>query len=264
MSASDDRLDPDLIRTNLRTRRIARTVLVYDRTSSTNDVAAEYARNPDNDGLAVFAEEQTAGRGRTGAKWHSRHGDSLMFSILLIDSDIKAELLSLTWGVALAEALGRVGTHEAKIKWPNDIILNDRKVGGILLESRRSGTSTTHIIGTGINCHQGRDAFPIDLRDAATSLDLVSGTRCDRITVARRVLASLDQWLRKAARSKKHVINAWGRLSTQLHQRVTLSYNARRFTGHCIGVDPENGLILQLDRGGVRMFDAAHTHIVKI
>ena len=88
-------------------------------------------------------------------------------------------------------------------------------------------------------------------------------TRCDRITLARRLLASIDHWLGEARRSKTHVIDAWSLLSTQLHQRVTVSYNARSFTGHCIGADPEKGLILQLDRGGVRMFDAAHTTVVK-
>jgi biotin-(acetyl-CoA carboxylase) ligase len=81
--------------------------------------------------------------------------------------------------------------------------------------------------------------------------------------VAKRVLTSLDHWLRVAGRSRKQVIETWSRLSTQLGQRVTLSYNRRRFTGNCIGVDPEKGLILQLDRGGIRIFDAAHTSVVK-
>jgi biotin-(acetyl-CoA carboxylase) ligase len=83
------------------------------------------------------------------------------------------------------------------------------------------------------------------------------------VTVAKRVLTSLDHWLQVAEQNSPQVIDTWSRLSTQLGQRVALSYNKRRFTGNCIGVDPEKGLILQLDRGGVRMFDAAHTHIVK-
>ena len=275
----DDRLDPDRIQVNLRTKRLGRRVLVYDQTSSTNDVAAEYGKNPGNDGLVVFAEEQTAGRGRTGAKWLSRRGDSLLFSILLIDSGIGGELLSLACAVALAEAIGRSGTAHARIKWPNDIILDGKKVAGILVEStrvsRRSSlvsrpgdVSTAHqrdtsTIGIGINCHQRPEDFPLDLRATATSLDLAGGTRCHRVTIARRVLTSLDHWLRTAGRNPKQVIETWGRLSTQLGQRITLTYNRRRFTGNCIGVDPEKGLILQLDHGGVRMFDAAHTHIVK-
>jgi BirA family biotin operon repressor/biotin-[acetyl-CoA-carboxylase] ligase len=284
--ASDDRLDPDLIQANLRTKLVGRKVLVYDRTSSTNDVAAEYAKNPDNGGLVVFAEEQTAGRGRTGAKWRSGRRDSLLFSILLMDCDVSGELLALASAVAVAEAIGQVGASHARIKWPNDVMLAGKKAAGILVESTRvsrisplvSRTATgpcaherdaryrtrdTTIIGIGINCHQTADDFPPDLRETATSLDLASGARCDRVTVAKRVLTSLDHWLDAAGRDSKQVVETWSRLSTQLGQRVTLSYNRRRFTGNCIGVDPEKGLILQLDHGGVRMFDAAHTHITK-
>jgi len=261
--SNDDRLDPDRIQTNLCTRRIGKRVLVYDRTSSTNDVAAEYARNPDNDGLVVFAEQQTAGRGRTGAPWYSSHGDSLLFSTVLIDCSVKAELLPLTCAVAVADALGRVGDHQGKIKWPNDVLLDGRKVGGILVEAKQNAAHLTRVIGIGINCHQTAETLPADLRDSATSLDLVAGGRCHRPTLARRVLTSLDHWLIAAERSGREVTDAWSRLSTQLGQRVTLFYDGKRFSGNCVGVDPQNGLILQLDRGGVRMFHAAHTTIAK-
>jgi BirA family biotin operon repressor/biotin-[acetyl-CoA-carboxylase] ligase len=263
MMPFDDRLDPDLIQANLRTRQVGKKVLVYDRTASTNDVAGEYAKNPDNNGLVVFAEEQTAGRGRSGAKWHSRHGDSLLFSIALAACDISGELLSLTCAVAVAEAIGQVGSCQARIKWPNDIVIAGRKIAGILVESRQSIPGRVHIIGIGINCHQAPDDFPPELRETAISLDLASGARCHRATVARRVLTSLDHWLKTAERDSRQVTDTWSRLSTQLGQRITLSCNRKRFAGNCIGVDPEKGLILQLDRGGVRMFDAAHTHIVK-
>ncbi len=271
MATPDDRLDPDLIRAHLRTTRVGKKVLVYEKTASTNDVAAEYAKNPDHAGLVVFAEEQTAGRGRSGAKWHSGSGQSLLFSVLLMDCGISSELLSLTCAVAVAEAIGQTGAHRAGIKWPNDIVLAGKKLAGILVEARaenqksniKDQTCSIHVIGIGINCHQTPDDFPPELRESATSLDLAGGARCDRVTVARRVLTSLDHWLKVAERNGRQVTQTWSRLSTQLGQRVTLSCNRRRFTGNCIGVDPEKGLILQLDRGGVRMFDAAHTHIIK-
>jgi BirA family biotin operon repressor/biotin-[acetyl-CoA-carboxylase] ligase len=261
--ARDDRLDPDKIALRLRTKRIGRQIVVYDRTSSTSDVAAEYAKNPDNDGLVIFAEQQTAGRGRTGATWHSDHGNSLLFSVVLIDCELANEPLSLTCAVAVAEAIGQVGDHAARIKWPNDIILAGRKIGGILVESRQNETTRACLIGIGINCHQSEGNFPTEVRSSATSLDLASGARCDRITLARRVLTSLDHWLPRAEKNSKQVVETWRRLSTQFGQRLTLSYNGRQFTGNCIGVDPEKGLILQLDRGGVRMFDAAHTSVAK-
>jgi len=129
-------LDPDKIKANLKTKRIGGKILVYDSTSSTNDIAAEYARNRQNDGLVIFAEEQTAGRGRAGNQWLSGRADSILCSIVLTENKLSAELLSLTCAVAVAETIGTTGRSLAKIKWPNDIMLNGKKVAGILLESR--------------------------------------------------------------------------------------------------------------------------------
>jgi BirA family transcriptional regulator, biotin operon repressor / biotin---[acetyl-CoA-carboxylase] ligase len=261
--AATDKLDPDKIRLNLQTERIGTKVVVHDRTSSTSNIAAEYARNPANDGLVVFAEEQAAGRGRTGATWHSRYGDSLLFSVVLIGCELANELLSLTVAVAVAEAIGPIGGRHVRIKWPNDILLEGRKLGGILLESRRNGASLAHIIGIGINCHQSEETFPPEIRNLATSIDAAGSVRCDRITLARRVLTSLDHWLAIAQGDGHRIIDTWKRQSTQLGHRVTVSCDGKEYTGNCIGVDPIKGLILHLDRGGVRMFNAAHTRIVK-
>lgn len=251
-----DLLDPDKIRGNLNTLRIGRKILVYDSTSSTNDVAAEYARNKDNDGLAIFAEQQTAGRGRGGNKWLSSRSDSILCSILLTRNALPTELLSLACAVAVAEAIGK----PARIKWPNDIILNGRKVAGILLESKPQGVC---IVGVGINCHQSKESFAEDLHSAATSIDIETKSVTDRISLARRLLTSIDDWLEAARTSPEKVTDRWRELSIQLGHRVALLFKGKKFTGHCFGIDPEKGLTLRLDTGSIRMFDAAHTHIVK-
>ncbi|MHC4336905.1 MAG: biotin--[acetyl-CoA-carboxylase] ligase [Planctomycetota bacterium] len=256
-----DLLDPDKIKANLKTKRIGRKILVYNRTSSTHDVAAEYAKNRENDGLAIFAEEQTAGRGRAGTKWHSMRAESILCSIVLTDCKCNTELLSLTCAVVVAEAIGKVGGSEAKIKWPNDIILNGKKVAGILLESKPSDGGTAYILGIGINCHQKKESFPSELQATATSIDIESKTMCDRISLAKRLLTSIDHWLEAAEKDSKKVTDQWRKRSIQLGHRVTLVFNGRKFSGNCTGADPEKGLILQLDTGGIRMFDAAHTTV---
>jgi BirA family biotin operon repressor/biotin-[acetyl-CoA-carboxylase] ligase len=258
-----DMLDPDKIKANLKTKRIGKKIIVYDSTSSTNDIAAEYAKSKKNDGLVIFAEQQTAGKGRGGTKWYSARADSILCSIVLADSTLNAELLSLTSAVSVADALGKVGTSEAKIKWPNDILLTGKKVAGILLESKPTNTNNAYIIGVGINCHQTRDSFPSELQSTATSIDIETRTICDRISLAKRLLTSIDNWLEIAEKNIKDVTNRWKELSIQLGHRITLSYNGRKFAGNCIGIDPEKGLILQLDTGGVRMFDAVHTTVFK-
>jgi len=258
-----DQLDPDKIKANLKTKRIGKTILVYSSTSSTSDIAAEYAKNKNNDGLVVFAEEQTIGRGRAGTKWHSNRADSILCSIILIDSRLNAELLSLTSAVATAEAIGKPAKSETKIKWPNDILLNGKKVAGILLESKPSDASNTYVIGIGINCHQKKESFPAELQPTATSVDIESQTVCDRILLAKRLLTSIDHWLEVAEKNSKEVTDRWRELSVQLGHRIKLLYNGKKFTGNCIGIDPENGLIIQLETGGVRMFDAAHTTVIR-
>jgi len=257
-----DALDPDKIRKNLKTKRIGGKILVYNRTTSTNDIAAEYAKNKNNDGLVILTEEQTKGRGRSSNKWQSGCADSILCSILLTESTLKAELLSLTAAVATAEAIGKPAKHRAKIKWPNDIILNNKKVAGILLESKKFKNHTAHIIGIGINCHQTKNSFPRELRAIATSLRLETGSDADRISLVRRLLTSIDHWLRIAEKNNRKLIDQWRKLSIQLNHRLTVAYNRRKFTGNCIGLDPQKGLIVQLDSGGTRFFDAAHSSIV--
>ena len=258
-----DELDPDKIKANLKTKRIGRKILVYNRTSSTQTIAAEYAKNKQNDGLVIFAEEQTAGRGRADNKWYSSRSDSILCSIVLTDSRLNAELLSLTCAVAVAEAIGSSAKGQAKIKWPNDIMLNGKKVAGILLESKTDNSGNTCIIGIGINCHQKKDSFGLELQSIATSIDLESHSTSDRIWLAKRLLSSMEYWLEVAAQTSDKVIDQWRDLSVQLGHRVKLIYNGREFSGNCIGIDPEKGLILQLDSGGVRMFHAGHTTIIK-
>jgi len=258
-----DNLNPDQIQAHLTTTRIGRKVIVYNTTSSTSDVAAAYATNSENDGLVVFAEEQTAGRGRAQHRWYSRRGHSILASVLLCNTAIKPELLSLTTAVAVAEAIGNSGRKQAKIKWPNDILLNGKKAAGILLESRKSDGSGAYILGIGINCHQQQQDFPAELRATATSIDIESRRVCDRISLAKRLLTSADHWLAAAEKSSEEILDQWSKLSALLNQRVTLIFNGAEFTGNCIGIDPERGLILQFDTGGLRFFTAAHTRVVK-
>jgi len=149
-------------------------------------------------------------------------------------------------------------TSHAVAKEPSRYAIN-----GILLESKTHNSENSYVVGIGINCHQRKDSFPKELQPSATSMDIESRTMTDRVSLAKRLLTSLDDWLEAAKTHPEQVTNRWRQLSIQLGHRMALVFNGRTFTGHCIGVDPEQGLILRLDTGGVRMFDAAHTTIAK-
>jgi BirA family biotin operon repressor/biotin-[acetyl-CoA-carboxylase] ligase len=263
MTSASDKLDPDKIQSDLKTKRIGRKVLVYDSTTSTNDIAAEYAKNIDHDGLVIFAEEQTTGRGRAGAKWLTGYGDSILCSIVLVENKCSAELLSLVSAVAAAQAINQNSGIPTQIKWPNDILLNRKKIAGILLESKQQEEQIFYILGIGINCNQAKNDFPEEIRKTATSISLETRSCCDRVILIKELLTSLEHWLKIAQKSSNKVISQWQELSILYHHRVKLLYDGKKFIGNCIGIDPQEGLILQLDSGGTRFFHAAQTSILK-
>jgi BirA family biotin operon repressor/biotin-[acetyl-CoA-carboxylase] ligase len=263
MTSAADKLDPDKIRAGFKIKRIGRKIIVYDSTTSTNDIAAEYAKNIDHDGLVIFAEQQTVGRGRAGTKWLTGYGDSILCSIVLVENKCSAELLSLVSAVAVAQTINQNSGIPAQIKWPNDILLNQKKVAGILLESKQHQDQIFYILGIGINCHQTKNVFPEEIRKTATSISLETRSSCNRVLLIQELLTSLEHWLKIAQKSSKKVISQWQELSILYHHRVKLLYDGKKFSGNCIGIDPQEGLILQLDSGGTRFFHAAQTSILK-
>ena len=109
-------LDVDKIQSNLKTKRIGRKILVFNSTSSTNDLAKRYAVDKNCNGLAIFAEEQSDGRGRTGNKWFSQRSQSILCSIIISECNINPELLSLTCAVATADAIGK-NAKKVEARW---------------------------------------------------------------------------------------------------------------------------------------------------
>ncbi|MHC4187645.1 MAG: biotin--[acetyl-CoA-carboxylase] ligase [Planctomycetota bacterium] len=263
MTFTAEKLDPDKIQAGLKTKRIGGKVIVYDSTTSTNDIAAEYAKNIEHDGLVIFAEQQTTGRGRAGTKWLTGYGDSILCSIVLVENKCSCDLLSLVSAVAVAQAISQTTDISAQVKWPNDILLNRKKVAGILLESKQHEEQAFYILGIGINCNQTKEDFPDEIRKTATSISLETNSTCNRIALIQELLTSLEHWLKIAQKNSKKVISQWQELSILYHHRVKLLYDGKKFSGNCIGIDPQEGLILQLDSGGTRFFHAAQTSIMK-
>ncbi|MDD5135531.1 MAG: biotin--[acetyl-CoA-carboxylase] ligase, partial [Phycisphaerae bacterium] len=227
------------------------------------DIVSEYAKGGrKNDGLAVFAEQQTAGRGRRANKWLSQPAKSILCSILLCDNGLSGHMITIASAVAAAETIGRCGRSEAKIKWPNDILLNDRKVAGILTEAVTHAKQKFYILGIGINCHQSQNDFSGELTSIATSIDIQSKSICDRNSIAKRLLVNLDGCLAAALNNPDEIVEKWNDRSMLLSKHITIEHNGRKFTGNCIGLEPAKGLIVQLARGGVKIFEATSTTIV--
>lgn len=263
MSLSDE-FNADIIQSQLDTKIIGKKILVYKSTSSTNDIVLKHIENAENNGLCVFAESQTKGRGRRGNKWFSAGGQSILCSILLIDFPYGAELLTLCFSVAAVEAINKCGKIKARIKWPNDVIVNGKKLAGILVESKITNGRFDYVIGIGINCHQDQEFFKtVKLCGLATSIDLENGALVNRNALAIELLNLIDRWLIRAKSDNDLVVNRWQALSSLLGHYITLEYDGEEYSGTCIGLNPAQGLIVQTDRGPVKIFTASHTRIVR-
>jgi BirA family transcriptional regulator, biotin operon repressor / biotin---[acetyl-CoA-carboxylase] ligase len=194
MSKVSDRLIATELRGKLDGCRIGNEIVVVEETDSTNDLIWEAVERGAQEGLVVFAERQTKGRGQYGRRWESAPGLGLWFSVLLRPAVTLAESPKLT--VLLAEAVAATIADETDcaptIKWPNDIYVSGRKVAGVLVEGRTaSDGSYVAVAGIGINVNQTIDDFPEELRESAGSLAMATGKEISRAQLAVALLKQL-------------------------------------------------------------------------
>ena len=190
MSSSSSAFQPlsaQAIQRALSTITLGRKLHVVDEVASTNTLAAVLAQENAPEGTVVVAETQTAGRGRLGRQWHSPPGKNLYCSILLRSMPPgDRQALWLSWvpliaALAVNRAVQVVANLKPSVKWPNDILIGSRKLGGVLCESGGLGTAQAFIVvGVGLNVNIRRDEFPVALRELATSLMIEAQHPFDR------------------------------------------------------------------------------------
>jgi BirA family biotin operon repressor/biotin-[acetyl-CoA-carboxylase] ligase len=179
---------------------IGREIVVLDQTGSTNDAVLQIANANPKEGLVVFAEHQTAGRGQRGNRWESAAGKGLWFSILLQPQIDLASSPQLTgWAAeAISGAIQNEFSLTPAIKLPNDVQIDQRKVAGVLVEMRAQGKSPhLAVVGIGVNVNQSHEDFPKELQIPAISLAMALGKQVDRQKFAAALLRNLD-WTYRA------------------------------------------------------------------
>ena len=229
---------------------MGRRVAVWDRVTSTNDLAAKAAGSAANDGLVVLAEEQTAGRGRRGRRWAAPPRSCLLMSVLLFPPDGLNDVPWLTalGAVAVAEVVRAWTGRPARIKWPNDVRVGGRKVAGILVE-RGHGA----VVGIGINANVTPDQLPDELRLTATSLCELVGAPVDRSELARALIRQLDDWYDRGRDQGPATLSpAWSAASEHLGQLVRVVTPDGSTAGRLDGLDLQHGLLLTLADGTAR------------
>jgi len=195
-----DRLIADELLAHCRCATIGRNIVVLEQTDSTNDAILQVASANSNEGLVLFAEHQTAGRGQRGNRWESAAGKGLWFSILLQPNiKINASGRVTIWAIeAISDIIKREFSLEPAVKLPNDIQLYDRKVAGVLVEMRAQEKAPhLAIVGIGVNVNQSLEDFPSELQSRAISLAMALNRLVDRQKFAVALLQHLDLTYRK-------------------------------------------------------------------
>lgn len=249
-----DRLYPEEIHDGLGTEFIGRKVYYYEHAISTNETARELADRGCPDGALVIAEEQSGGKGRLGRKWFSPYGKGIWCSIILYPpvNPSDAPPLTMLGAVAIARAIRKVVQVEAGIKWPNDILLDGKKICGILSEMNAEIERINYlVIGIGINVNV--EDFPEELEDNVTSLKIYTGQPVKRTVLLQETLRELEYlykiWLQNGFQP---ILRFWKEMCVMLNQMVRVNGIKDIVEGWAEDVDEHGNLILRLGDGSLK------------
>ena len=229
-------------------------ITVLETVDSTNDLAKRQALQGAPDGAIYLAEEQTGGRGRLGRSFVSPHGCGLYLSLLLRPDCAPAALPHVTAmaGVAACDAVEALSGVRPGIKWTNDLILEGKKVAGILTELSaqwESGTLESLVIGIGINCNHRETDFPEELRDKAASIAMMTGERIDRNLLAARLISRLYDLSQGLLQDKARWMAQYARDCITLGRQVQVLRGGSVRLGTATGLDENGGLLVTYENG---------------
>jgi BirA family biotin operon repressor/biotin-[acetyl-CoA-carboxylase] ligase len=262
---SPDRLIADDLHSRLGSNELAREIVVFAETGSTNDLAMQRGRQGAEGGVVIFAEKQSAGRGRFGRAWASAPYRGLWFSLLLRPAmPIHLWPRLTTWAaVSLALAIENSLGIAAGIKWPNDIYLQGKKVAGILAESGvDSAGQPFAVVGIGVNVNHDLHDFPPELHDKASSLRIAIERNVDRPAFAADLLRELDARSGQVASAFPEIIAEASEHSLLLGHWVQLQYGRTMLEGRAEALDADGHLLLRGTDGTLTKLTAGEVSVV--
>ena len=234
-------------------------ILRFDSIDSTNLEAMRQARAGAPEGLSVVAREQTAGRGRLDRSWHSQKDAGLYFSIVLrpaLEMN-RWPLLPLMAALAVSDALMKSCRLPTDIKWPNDILANERKLCGILVETVETVNGSAAIVGIGINLTS--EALPKDLRSTATSIEEITNGKPDAEEVLIELLKAIAERydVLQSAGGCEHTLREWcANSSFAFDRQVRVSLGGDSFIGNTRGLERDGGLRVESADGKIKIVRA--------
>lgn len=255
LTGAPNLLLPYEIKKNLHTEYMGKNIHFFKEVDSTNDVARELANEGAEEGTVIIAESQRSGKGRRGKRWISPSGGVWMTIILRPDIEPpKAPQLTLVTGVAVAETLNRECGLDVGIKWPNDILIGDKKVCGILTEVKADVGNVDYVlVGIGIDLNVDLSIFPPELRGGATSLKAELDQEIMGAELVATFLKNFETHYGEFKEGKfREILNKWRKLSKTIGNYVVVHKRGGSVYGEAVGVNKDGKLILELDDGSLR------------
>ena len=260
---------PDIINrseiaSRLTTKWMGKELHYFEETTSTNAEVKKMADNEVLDGTVIVADSQTQGRGRRGRSWKSPRGTSISFSILLrpdISTD-KAPMITLLMAMAVDRAIEEVCGLDAKIKWPNDVVVNGKKVCGILTEMSLESDYIHHVIvGTGINVNQ--EEVPEDIANMATSLRIEKGRKIVRADVLEHTLSWFEKYYDDfiLVQDMSQLMEPYNNMLVSMDKEVNVLDPKGSFTGVSKGINHLGELVVQLPSGETKNIYAGEVSV---
>ncbi|MDH5761453.1 MAG: biotin--[acetyl-CoA-carboxylase] ligase [Nitrospinota bacterium] len=249
--------DQNWIRDQLHTQHVGREIITYTTVESTNDLAKELVTAWDKEGTVILADCQTQGKGRSGRTWYSEENVGIYLSVLLKPGLAPEQIAPITLiaGVALTQALNEFSRTRPVLKWPNDILLNGKKVAGILTENHKEDGHSGIILGIGINVNHTR--FPISLQHIATSLAMENGESFERPPLIAAFLNHLDrEYSGFLEEGPSHAALQWNQHSEMFGKHISLKQGTETYSGTAMKLDDEGRLVILLDSGEEMAFVA--------
>ena len=251
-----DKLLPVIVKKGLETSVIGRSIYYYQSLSSTNSVAKSLAHEGAAGGTLIITEEQVGGRGRCGRRWVSSKGDNILLSIILRPDILPHQVprVAILGAVSVADSIRKVTGIKAELRWPNEILVNDKKVGGILTEFDAELDRVNFVIlGIGINVNLDLSAFP-DLEGDATSLTVETGARVSRLELLQVLLGQIESGLRLIEGDEFNLIKErWHALGWRLSEWVRIDTAAGKDNGILKGIDSNGSLVIDKEGGEIRI-----------
>mgnify|MGYP001073565476 CR=1 FL=1 len=257
LEATTSRLLPYEIHKKLRTRTIGKQIRYFDRTASTSWVGKQLAGEIDPEklhGMVIIAEEQTGGFGRLGRAWVSPAGGIWITIVLKPGIPIdRLFMITMAGSIAIARAIRKEYGLSALIKWPNDIFIGDKKIGGLLLELEAEADAIHYaLLGIGIDANISLADLPPNLKDVVTSLHVEVGHEVDRVALLARVLREFELRYQQLEDGEyDSIVREWKSLSLTLEQRVAIRTINKTFEGEAIDIDSHGALIIRRDNGKI-------------